>query len=54
MARFLKIQCECGADSEIVYGDAKSARNCKGCNRQIVSPRGGRAKINARVVEVLS
>ncbi|MFH1750625.1 MAG: hypothetical protein ABH863_03020 [Candidatus Micrarchaeota archaeon] len=54
MGRFLKIQCECGADSDIVYGDSKMAKACKGCGREIVSPRGGRARINARVIEVLS
>lgn len=53
MARFLKIQCECGAD-DIVYGDAKMARNCKKCGKELVTPRGGRAKITARIVEVLS
>ncbi|HLC47657.1 MAG TPA: hypothetical protein VJI13_01160 [Candidatus Norongarragalinales archaeon] len=54
MARFLKVQCECGGETEIVYGDAKMRRNCAKCGREIVTPRGGRARINARVVEVLS
>ncbi len=54
MGRFLKVQCECGADTEIVYGDSKQARNCAKCNNPLVIPTGGRARINARVVEVLS
>ncbi|MFH1258073.1 MAG: 30S ribosomal protein S27e [Candidatus Micrarchaeota archaeon] len=54
MARFLKVQCECGGDSEIVYGDSKQHRKCKHCSRDLVTPRGGRAKVNARIVEVLS
>ncbi len=54
MGRFLKVQCECGADPEIVYGDAKQARKCKKCNKELVVPRGGRAHINGRIIEVLS
>ncbi|MFH0971192.1 MAG: 30S ribosomal protein S27e [Candidatus Micrarchaeota archaeon] len=54
MARFLKVQCECGADPEIVYGDSKQHRHCKKCDRELVEPRGGRAKINGRIIEVLS
>jgi ribosomal protein S27E len=54
MGRFLKVQCECGADPEIVYGDAKQARKCSKCEILIVEPQGGRARINARIVEVLS
>ncbi|MBI5224395.1 30S ribosomal protein S27e [Candidatus Micrarchaeota archaeon] len=54
MARFLKIQCECGSDPEIVYGDSKMRRLCKKCQAVIVEPSGGRARVNARIVEVLS
>lgn len=53
MSRFLKVACECG-ENQVVFGDSKMEVKCRNCKRTLVHPRGGRAKINARVVEVLS
>ena len=53
MSRFLKVVCECGTNA-VVFGDSKQAVHCKNCNALLVSPRGGRARINCRIIEVLS
>ncbi|MBU1197700.1 30S ribosomal protein S27e [Candidatus Micrarchaeota archaeon] len=53
LSRFLKVVCECG-ESRTVFGDSKQSVECKKCHAVLVQPRGGRAKINCRIVEVLS
>lgn len=52
MGSFLLVKCDCGEES-IVYGDSKSAVNCRKCGSPLAQPRGGRAKIHARILEVL-
>ncbi len=53
MSRFLKVVCECG-ENAIVFGDSKRAVNCRKCKKPLLKPRGGRARIYCRIVEVLS
>ena len=53
MSRFLKVVCECG-ENAVVFGDSKTAVDCKKCGKNLVSPMGGRARINCRILEVLS
>ncbi len=52
MSKFLKIQCECGSDS-VVFGDAKSVVSCFNCKKELLSPRGGRASVNCKILEIL-
>ncbi len=52
MGSFLNVKCDCGEEST-VYGDSKSAVNCKKCGNVLAQTRGGRAKIHARILEVL-
>ena len=52
MGRFLLVKCDCGEET-VVYGDSKSVVNCSKCGSPIAEPRGGRAKINSRILEVL-
>lgn len=53
MGKFLLVKCDCGEES-VVYGDSKSAVNCRKCGNPLVSPGGGRARVQARVLEVLA
>lgn len=53
MSRFLKVVCECG-ENALVFGDSKLSVDCRKCGKNLVSPRGGRARINCRILEVLS
>ncbi|MGB9577011.1 MAG: 30S ribosomal protein S27e [Candidatus Micrarchaeia archaeon] len=53
MSRFLHVQCDCGQDA-IIFGDSKSTVKCKACKKVIARPRGGRAAIEAKILEVLS
>lgn len=52
MSRFLRVECDCGQDA-VVFGDSKTAVACKKCGKKIVEPKGGRARINCRIMEVL-
>ena len=52
MSRFLRVQCDCGAES-VVFGDSKSVVNCSKCGNAIVYPTGGRARVEAKIVEVI-
>lgn len=49
---FLHVKCDCGEES-VVYSDSKSAVNCKKCGNPLAQPKGGRARIHARILEVL-
>ncbi|MEM0475329.1 MAG: hypothetical protein QW343_00870 [Candidatus Norongarragalinales archaeon] len=53
VSKFLRIQCSCGADA-VVFGDSKTNVHCKKCGNLLVRARGGRAKILAKVLEVIS
>ncbi|MFH0835861.1 MAG: 30S ribosomal protein S27e [Candidatus Micrarchaeota archaeon] len=53
MSKFLRVQCDCGEDA-VVFGDSKQKRNCDKCGATLVEPTGGRAKVNCRILEVLS
>ncbi len=51
MSKFLKVQCDCGSES-IVFGDSKSVVKCFNCGNAILSPRGGRAEVKAKIIEI--
>lgn len=53
MSKYLKVQCDCG-NEQIIFGDAKSKVKCNKCAKPLVLPRGGRAGINCRILEVLN
>lgn len=53
MSKFLRIECKCGED-QIVFGDSKTKIFCKKCGAVIVECKGGKAKINCRILEVLA
>ncbi|HIH20949.1 TPA: 30S ribosomal protein S27e [Candidatus Micrarchaeota archaeon] len=52
MGRFLLVKCDCSEEST-VYGDSTTQINCPKCGSPIAEPKGGRAKINGRILEVL-
>jgi small subunit ribosomal protein S27e len=53
VSKFLRVQCDCG-NEQTVFGDAKTASVCLSCKRTLLEPTGGRARINAKILEVLS
>ncbi len=52
MAKFLRVLCECGTKIT-VFGASKTEVNCNNCGNSLVKPAGGKARVSAKIVEVL-
>ncbi|MGV8171773.1 MAG: 30S ribosomal protein S27e [Candidatus Woesearchaeota archaeon] len=53
VSKFIKVRCPKCKNEQIIFGKASSEVFCLVCGRVIASPTGGKAKIKARVLEVL-
>jgi len=52
-SKFLRVRCrDCGS-VQIVFSHASTMVRCFVCGSTIAMPRGGKAKINGEIVEVL-
>jgi small subunit ribosomal protein S27e len=52
--RFLKVRCQGCKNEQIIFEGATTKVQCLVCDAILAEPKGGKAKINARVVEVLN
>ncbi|HLC51615.1 MAG TPA: 30S ribosomal protein S27e [Candidatus Nanoarchaeia archaeon] len=52
-SKFIKVRCASCKNEQIIFGNASTAITCLVCNKEVASPTGGKAKIAARVLEVL-
>lgn len=52
-SKFMKVRCPKCKNEQIVFGKSSSKVNCLVCAKLIVEPTGGKAKIKARILEVL-
>ncbi len=52
-SKFIKVRCPKCKNEQIIFGKSTSNVNCLVCGRTIAGPTGGKAKIKARVLEVL-
>lgn len=52
-SKFIKVRCPKCKNEQIIFGKSASQVPCLVCGRLIASPTGGKAKIRARVLEVL-
>ena len=49
---FYKVKCaDCG-NEQVTFSKASTTVTCNACGKVLVTPEGGKAKINAEVVEV--
>lgn len=53
-SKFVKIRCPKCQNEQIIFGKASSAVKCLICDSPLVETSGGKAKIKAKVIEVLS
>ena len=53
MSKFLSIECKCG-QKLMVFGNSKTKVHCPACNELLVEPKGGKAEVNCKILEVLS
>lgn len=52
-SRFLRVRCRDCGNTQIVFSHASTVVRCSVCGSTIARPRGGKAKINGEIVEVL-
>jgi small subunit ribosomal protein S27e len=52
--RFIKVRCQSCKNEQIIFEGATTKVKCLICDATLAEPKGGKATINARVVEVLS
>jgi small subunit ribosomal protein S27e len=52
-SKFIKLRCPKCKNEQIVFGKASTDVLCLICSKPIATPTGGKAKIKARVLEVL-
>ena len=52
-SKFMKVRCPKCKNEQIVFGKAATKVSCLVCAKPIVEPSGGKAKIKARILEVL-
>jgi len=52
-SKFIKIRCSKCKNEQIIFGNASTLVQCLVCNKELAYPTGGKAKIAARVLEVL-
>lgn len=52
-SKFIKIRCPKCRNEQIMFGKASSQVKCLVCGKVLAEPAGGKAKVKARVLEVL-
>lgn len=52
-SKFLEIKCPRCKKAHTTYGKASSWVKCENCNKLLVKPQGGKAKVKAQVEKVL-
>jgi len=53
-SRFVKVVCPKCKNEQIIYNKAATIVRCLVCNNILAEPTGGKAKIHAKIVKVLS
>lgn len=52
-SKFVKIRCAKCKNEQIMFGRTSTPVKCLVCDESLAEPTGGRAKITARILEVL-
>lgn len=52
-SKFVKVRCAKCKNEQIIFGNASTKVECLVCNKEMTYPTGGKARIAARVLEVL-
>ncbi len=53
VSKFVKLRCSKCKNEQIVFGKCSTKINCLVCGKELAAPTGGKAKIKARILEVL-
>lgn len=52
-SKFIKVRCSSCKNEQIIFGNASTRVACLVCHKDVAFPTGGKAKVAARVLEVL-
>jgi small subunit ribosomal protein S27e len=52
-SKFIKVRCPKCKNEQIIFGKITSDVNCLVCDKKVAEPTGGKAKVKARILEVL-
>ena len=52
-SRFIKVRCPKCKNEQIIFGKPSTEVKCLVCGKVLAEPTGGKAKIRARILEVL-
>jgi small subunit ribosomal protein S27e len=52
-SKFLKVRCPKCNNEQTIFGNASSEVKCLVCSKELSKPKGGKAAVKARVLEVL-
>ena len=52
-SKFIKIRCPKCKNEQIMFGKASTVIKCLVCSKELAEPVGGKARVKARVLEVL-
>ena len=52
-SKFLRLRCDDCENEQIVFDHATTTVRCNVCGRTLVEPRGGKAAIKSKIIEVL-
>lgn len=52
-SKFVRVKCSKCGNEQIIFGKATTLVRCLKCKTQLTKPTGGKAKIKAKVLEVL-
>ena len=54
MKRFIKIRCQSCKNEQTIFEGATTKVTCLICDALLAEPKGGKASIKARIVEILN
>lgn len=52
--KFVKVKCSKCKNEQVIFGKASSEVKCLICGTELIEASGGKAKIKAKVIEVLN
>ncbi len=52
-SKFIKVRCSKCKNEQVIFGKSSQITNCLVCKEMLASPKGGKAQVNARILEVL-
>lgn len=52
-SKFVKVRCHKCKNEQIIFGKASTTVKCLVCDKVISDPSGGKAKVKARILEIL-